>query len=342
MNSSVAWRVLRAVILVLLLALSWFRDPPRTFNAQQSLTMRAVPTGEACCEPGPLRLTGVWQLSSPNHAFGGYSALLIPSPGQFLAFSDRGYLLEFYAPGWSAGPIRIASSIPRGIPRSENRDIEAAAWDPAGGMVWLAAEGRNAIIRASTSGANGVLRVIPEWREWSVNTGPEAMLRLGDGRFVILCECRSGTFDRVNHPAFVFAGDPVQGVRGEAFTFAGARGYRPTDMALLPDGRVLVLMRQLRWPIPARFRTRIMLVDPERIKPGKVWQAQEIASLAAPLPVDNFEAMAIEPLDRGRAVLWLLSDDNEAVSQRTLLWRLEVDLAALPQKRRAPGKPDAP
>ena len=58
-----------------------------------------------------------------------------------------------------------------------------------------------------------------------------------------------------------------------------------------------------------------------------------LTRLEAPLPVDNFEGLAITPAAGGKVHVWLISDDNQAVTQRTLLWRLELDLADLPKRR---------
>lgn len=323
-----------------LLAITWLRETPPPPNHDLALTILPVPLPEQR-KLGPFSVTGAWQLTSPNDDFGGYSALLRGSPGRLLAFSDRGMTLEFAAPGSPPGPVLIGPVAPITSPYKRNRDVESVAWDGHSNFAWLALEGRATIMRGMPGMEPEVVRIVPEWAEWDVNTGPEAMARLHDGRFVVLCECRSGWFDSINHPGFLYAGDPAEGVKGQPFTFAGADGYRPTDMAELPDGRVLVVMRKLLWPAPARFAGKIMLADPAGLVPGKVWDSIELADLASPWPVDNFEALAIEPLPGGRIAAWLMSDENEAVSQRVLLWRLEFRLSDLPArnqaKQKAPG-----
>lgn len=122
-------------------------------------------------------------------------------------------------------------------------------------------------------------RKVPEWQVWPRNVGAEAMLRLPDGRFIVPCECRASWFGDSRHPAFLYAHDPVQGGRGKAFTFAGVDGFRPTDVAQLPDGRVLILMRRLLWPILARFAIKVVIADPAEIMPGRVWRGHELANI---------------------------------------------------------------
>lgn len=330
-------RPLLTIMLALaLLAVTWLREAPAPPNFDNVLTITPLDLPSQR-QKGPFTLVGLWQLTSPNKVFGGYSALVRPSPGRLLALSDRGTTLAFSAPGASPGPVVFARVLPVNSPYQRNRDVESAAWHADSGRMWLGIEGRGTLVRMRPGRAAEVVRNMPEWRRWGSNTGPEAMVRLSDGRFVVLCECRSGWFDGVNHPAFVYHGDPAEGAAGQAFDFAGAEGYRPTDMAELPDGRVLVVMRRLVWPAPARFAVKLMLADPDRIAAGKVWTGTELADLGGPWPAENYEALAIEELGDGRIAAWIMSDENEAVSQRVLLLRLEFHLSDLPAKQKAPG-----
>jgi hypothetical protein len=113
----------------------------------------------------------------------------------------------------------------------------------------------------------------------------------------------------------------------------GPGRFSPTDAAQLPDGRILVLMRRAVWPMPARFAGRIALFDPADIAAGRTVRAQTVAMLSSLLPVDNFEGIAIEPRGDGKVTVWLISDDNGAAAQRTLLWKLVLDPTDLPRTR---------
>ena len=187
----------------------------------------------------------------------------------------------------------------------------------------MALERRNAVARYKGNLIREAVRPVPEWRDWPGNYGPETLVRLHDGRFIAVCECRSAWLGEYQHPGFLYPDDPISSGTGTAFTFAGADGYRPTDAAELPDGRVLVLMRRLVWPIP----------DPAEIKLGQVWRGREIAEIAAPWPVDNYEGLTIERGADGQLVAWIISDDNGAALQRTLLLKVSIDEARLPQKQ---------
>lgn len=315
---------------------TWLREPlppPSSELALRVLPLDLPDAAERARQLGAFALEGAWELRSPHHGFGGYSALVALPDGQLLAFSDRGYLLGFSPPEAPSeapvvpwiGPIR-----PDVGERKEMFDAEAATFDPATGQVWIAWEYTNSISRHGLDfGAWEFVRP-RAMRDWGANSGPEAMARLPDGRFIVLREGFDGLLENRRHRGLVFAGDPITAEPPRGFTFSGPAGFSPTDMAALPDGRVLILMRRLLWPLPARFSGLIAIADPADIRPGGIWRASVVARLSAPLPVDNFEGLAVAPRADGSLAVWLISDDNNAATQRTLLWRLSVDPARLP------------
>jgi hypothetical protein len=55
-----------------------------------------------------------------------------------------------------------------------------------------------------------------------------------------------------------------------------------------------------------------------------VVRGRVIATLRRPLVHDNFEGLAISR-ERGRTIVWLVSDDNQLFLQRTLLLKFALD-----------------
>jgi hypothetical protein len=166
---------------------------------------------------------------------------------------------------------------------------------------------------------------------WVVNTGAEAMARLHDERFVAIREVTPSWFEARLHDAVLFAGDPIAHPDGQRFRVDAPDDFSVVDMAVLPDGRALILMRRLLWPLPMRFAGRIVIADTARIRPGQVWRTIELAKLAPGWAVDNFEGIAAVPQADGRIAVWIISDDNHMRAlQRTLLWKLSVDPVKLP------------
>ncbi len=331
------------MLLVAAVPASCLREAPPPLNTQQRISITPLPLPpqvEIASLLGAFRLEGAWRIDSPNRHFGSYSAMVRLEDGQLLAISDRGTALRFSPPGTAPRPVWIGE-MQFTSKRSRDRDAESATRDPASGRVWIATEGSNAISRHGTD-LRVEARAWPlDMRDWSENGGAEAMVRLDDGRFIVLAEGFTGLFENHRHAALIFPGDPTGHGNAAHFAFFGPAGFSATDMAALPDGRVLVLMRRLVWPMPVRFTGLLAIADPAEIRPGGNWHGRGVARLASPLPIDNFEAMAIEPRADGKVSVWLMSDDNNAVSQRTLLWKLAVDPADLPGARKKAREPAA-
>ncbi|WP_324697536.1 esterase-like activity of phytase family protein [Novosphingobium aerophilum] len=331
-------RTIALLALLSLLPLTWGRSPhhPKFKTFELAFVPLDLPPPERTGPRlGPFALEQVWLARSRTHSFGSYSSLLLRPGGMMLALSDSGDYLEFRAPGESQADSRIGELALSAQPEKADRDVESATQDDKG-TIWLGLEGRNAIYRMGADyGIEARVRP-PVMADWGVNSGPEAMTRLQDGRFVLLREGYVDWSDHL-HEAALFAGDPTaKGPRGEsagegqAFTLDAPTGFSPTDMVQMPDGRLLILMRRLIWPMPQRFAGRIAIGDPRTIRPGGVWKVREVARLSSDLPIDNFEGIAIAPRKDGRLTVWLISDDNFSPLQRTLLWKLSVDPADLP------------
>ncbi len=329
----------RLAALLLLVALApgtWLRTPPVPRRLDLALHIAPLPlppSAVARANLGPFELEQVWRLKSPHYFFGGYSALLALGQGKMLAVSDLGGFLRFSVPGSPAGPQGLQPIFDDELSLKTDHDAEAAARDPRSGDIWVAAEGSNGIFRYDGALKRRAGAHPPDMHEWHMNLGPEAMVRLADGRFIVLQEGPTGWREESLHRALLFPGDPTLGGKPQGFTFSGPERFSPVDMAQMPDGRVLVLMRRLVWPMPLRFAGKIALADPAAIRPGGIWRSVEVAKLSSQLPVDNFEAIAVEPRANGKLTVWLMSDDNQALSQRTLLWKMALDPKLLPRIR---------
>lgn len=335
-------RLLCVLLLMVLVApVIWLREklPAASYRLELRMEPLRMPDADvARSQLGPLRLEGIWQLTSPHAYFGSYSALVPLPDGRLLAVSDRGFWMRFFPPGGPRVSPRFGLVLGGDRGAKMSRDVEAAAIDAASGRVWLGWEGRNAISRHTLDTGRVAWARPRAMRGWSSNSGPESMARLRDGRFLVLQEGGSGR----RHAALLFPRDPVAASEPLRAVFEGPDGFSPTDAAQLPDGRVLILMRRLVWPMPYRFVGRVVLADPAEIRPGAVWRGQEIARFGSRLPVDNFEGLAIVPRPDGIVTVWIISDDNNAVSQRTLLWKLVLDPASLRQARKAKGAEPSP
>ncbi len=303
-----------------------FEPPPPNHEQILNATPLPLPAGERARIGGAdgLLVTGVWKLSSPNDDFGSYSALLAPDDRTLLALSDRGAYLRMAMPPPRSGAAGIGAILPGGNHFKHSRDIEAAAQDHVTGRIWMALEGRNAILRGNADFGD-IRAVSPQAMQgWPRNSGPEAMTRLADGRFIVLSEELLAEDGRASM-GLLFSGDPLKGGEPLSFTLRPPEGYNPSDMAVSPDGRVLILLRGVRIGIPPHFAGRLLVADPATIEAGKSWKWETLAELEGPVPRDNYEGLTVTGgAGGGPAVIWLISDDNGAeFIQRSLLVRLE-------------------
>jgi hypothetical protein len=220
-------------------------------------------------------------------------------------------------------------------------DLESLARDQATGTLWAAFEHVNLFMRMDPDGRRTIRRPT-DLADWRPNSGPETMERLADGRFVILAEGPEalGMADR---PALLVARDPAAPGTPLTFRFATEPDYDPVDATQLPDGRVLILLRRVRYTVPARFDTAIAVADPHAIRAGKVWRGTVIQRLSGGVFADNFEGIAFvaAPDDPARGGVWLIADDNFSLFQRSLLVRFAWETDSVRANEKAPGNPGA-
>lgn len=279
---------------------------------------------------GALTYLGGVRLRSPDLAFGSFSAMRVAGD-KFLLVSDAGNIVRFRMDAGfrvtepSFGDIRLGPGTGQYKPE---RDVESLTSDPATGRIWLGYERENAIWRYDSSLRSARAVQPAAMRGWSMNGGPESMVRLHDGRFVIISESSrpKGSLAKAGREALMFAGDPTEApTSGFSFVYVPPAGFDPSDMTELPDGRLLILNR--RFAVPSLFTARITLVDPRAIRAGAAVQGREIAAFAAPLLHDNFEALAVTR-EGGDTILWMASDDNQQFWEQSLLLKFRVDLPA--------------
>lgn len=304
--------------------------PVRPVGAE---TAAARPLRFPAAETGMMRFVRGRRLVSPHRDFGGFSALARPGPGHFLMVGDNGHWVRLrLGPDGAVSGVQMGA-VPRPAGQADRkslRDVEAMAVDPASGKTWLAFEAINQIWRLDPTLTRIESRSRLPAPRWPSNRGPEAMLRLAGGRTIIFSE--DADDDPRGREALVYAGDPaVPGTKAFRFFYDAEGKGQVSDAAPLPDGRILLVHRRLGFdPL---FTTVIAIVDPADIRPGAVVTSRSIGRVPTPL-AENYEGAAVA-VEGGRTWLWLVSDDNFNVWQRSLL--VQFELVGLPPAR-APVK----
>ncbi len=277
-----------------------------------------------------------YRLRSPDPAFGSFSSLIVDGD-RFTLLSDGGNIVRFQLDPNGRVSDRKFADLPDGPGigwEKSDRDSESMTRDPATGTIWVGFENSNAIWAYTPDFAKPVGHVTPRaMRSWPVNGGAEAMVRLRDGRFIALSE--DGDWPGSKGRAVVgirFNGDPTRASRqGFRFGYRPPAGYKPTGIAELPDGRLLVLNRRFR--VTSGFRVVLTLVDPRTIAPEKIVAGQVLARFAPPALSDNYEGIAVARESTGHIAVWIVSDDNQSSLQQNLLLKFRLDDAAFPPRR---------
>jgi hypothetical protein len=328
-------------LIALVLALLSVGGARQSFkNRSQNIALTALmfdPNNPSRDTVGALGFLGAWELRSDNEHFGGISALAALEDGRFLGISDAGALIGFGLTADARIDRPFIAALPGAFGRNvgyRERDSEGMARDPASGRIWVSYEQRHSIRRfpPSVSRVDGLLR-LSGTRDWRLNQGIEAIARLPDGRFLLFAE--GGADDAF--PALLYSGDPLEpGSKRTEFRLLPPKGYRPTDATPLPDGRLLILLRRIAFP--NGFSAKLGIIDPADIARGETLSAAIIATLAPPLLVDNMEGIAITQ-EKGQTIIWMVSDNNFNIFQRTLLMKFALNLAPnkKPEADEAPG-----
>lgn len=301
-------------------------DSPVPPNTSQQIVLKRpldLPALPHRLGNGELTLIDGWELDSDNSDFGGFSALHAMGGGRLLALSDAAILAGFtIGEGSTAHDSFIAPLPVRKGERSAkiDQDSESLAFDPVTGRFWVGFEQRHRIRRYSPGFARAEATGKPAAMiGWPKNGGAEAMLRRADGSFVVFSESRS--LRPGVTVGLIFAGDPAEpGAKAEGFAYQPPEGYRITDIAALPDGRLIALHRRFNYL--TGVSAKIGLIDAAALAPGKLVRPRVIATLDPPLPVDNMEGIAVDRED-GRTIVWVISDDNYFSVQRSLLLKFE-------------------
>ncbi|MGB7407618.1 MAG: esterase-like activity of phytase family protein [Pontixanthobacter sp.] len=301
---------------------TWVRSSPKADNDSPLVSFTPLPVDTI--DTGEAVLTHAWHLRSANSLASGYSALIMRDNHSFLAGSDRGALTMFRRP--EAGRHTQAAQFTifpnRQGAQKFAADLEALTHDAETGRIWAAFERVNTIERVDATFRNHKISKPAAMKSWTRNSGPESMVRLDDGRFLVISEGavpdRDGVF-----PVVLFAGDPTGNAPSTTHRFAPPSGHRPVDAAQLPDGRIAILTRELHIALPIRFSSAIVVADPSELTGGSVWRGKVIASITDPAITDNYEGLAIQRSNDGVIDLWLISDDNNSVFQRNLLLKLQ-------------------
>ena len=322
-------RWLLTILAVLLLAPGWSGEARRPIlGSVPEMTVTPValdPDHPMRRQLGRLEWLGGVQLTSGDPAFGGFSAMQVADT-RFTLLSDLGTVVRFDMP--RVGNLQGVEfgGLPAGPGwgwTKTDRDSESLATDPRDGSLWVGFETSNQLWRYTPDFGRTIEHGAPPvMADWPDNEGAESMAAVPGLGLMVLAETTG--FPGASHSRLgvVFTGDPVREPRrGFTFGLVTPHGYDPSDVAVLPDGDLLVLTRGFGWR--DGFTARLLRVRRSAIRPGAVVSGEEIARFEAPVLHDNFEGLAVTR-ENGTTIVWLVSDDNQSLFQRTLLLKFRL------------------
>jgi hypothetical protein len=270
---------------------------------------------------GGLTWRGGVSITSSDWRFGGLSALHVSPDGrELVAVTDRGNWVTA-ALGYRSGNLTNVGGVKifplldqRGKPVSGPRsDSESLAKTDSGFIVSFERYHRLWQYSGNPGLATAPPFQIPVprgFRNLPNNGGIEAMTRLCDGRLLAIAEKSIERRDGV--AAWV-----QSGATWKQLTYRTKAGLRPTGAATLPNCDIVFVERS--FSLIAGLDIRITRVSAETVKPDASLQPIEIAHLSDPLTIDNFEGISARRDAAGNTLIYLVSDDNFSVLQRTLL-----------------------
>ncbi|WP_339830240.1 esterase-like activity of phytase family protein [uncultured Parvibaculum sp.] len=283
---------------------------------------------------GKLEWAGGIEIRSPKTEFGGWSGLAISSDGTvLLSVSDEGHWLKArvlydergrlsgLAEGHMAPMLGLDGKPIAGKMLGDAEGLVVDTANPLEGRAYVSYERAHRIWRYNLGEAG--FAALPEqlltqrhFGRLKTNAGIESIELLprleGDGEPRILAVTED-TFDpRGNLKAFIADGHDISW-----FAVKPREPYKPTDMALLPNGDLLLLER--RFSMLAGVGMQMRLIEKDDIVPGALVDGPVLIDVGQRYSIDNMEGLAVREDSNGDLLIYAISDNNFNMLQRTLL-----------------------
>jgi hypothetical protein len=282
---------------------------------------------------GRLLWRGGLELKSQAERFGGLSSLVISDDRTRLtAASDDGSWfqanLSYAANGDLAGLSNavltpIADLTGAALADKRWRDAESLTRLTNGDLL-LSFERNHRVWRYGAAGAvPTALPTPPPLTRTFGNGGIEALVTLKDGRVLAITEAQELAGGQNQVAAYLWDGRSLAGDRTwTALRYQREGDFKPTGAARLPSGDLLVLERSFS-PF-AGVAIRLRSIAQAEVVPGRTLKGREIAVIRPPLAIDNMEGIEVKSGPDGETLVYLLSDDNFSILQRSLLLMFEL------------------
>jgi len=319
-------------------------------------------TGLSCLAPVAQALTitpvGAFTLNSGTTGASELSGITYAGGNQFYTVADNGAGLFPLAVSINPTTGAVVSAALSGKVQLSGSDLEGVAFDPTTGTLIVADESGPTIRRHNpvTGTQTGSVTVPSIYANVRPNLSLESLSRqAGTGHLWTSNEesltvdgpvstTSAGTvvrlqkFDTSLAPVgqWAYRSDPIRA--DGMFTTAERSGV--SDLLALPDGRLIVLERELGGSVIPDFRNRLYLVNFTGATDVSALTALDAASFTTVgktllwegnFAADNYEGVALGPtLDNGDHTLLLVSDNNNEALLNQSLYALRLS-GAIPE-----------
>jgi hypothetical protein len=296
-----------------------------------AIHMESTPVELGAERVGRLRFRGGVELESDEGWFGGLSGMEVLDGDRVIFISDRADWfegrLQFDEGGALVGvtdvrmaPLRDTDG--RTIESHDDGDSEGLTQMRDGRLaVSLEQRPRILIYDVNRDGPFGAAVEGPRLAgadRLPSNASLEALTIDGDGNFVVGAEGGGGATPVWVAPLDASAPVPAR------FSYRPSLGFSLTALDRGPDGGFFAVERFYAPIIGARARI-VFWPDSALAEYGAIEGAEELALLAPPLLLDNFEAIATVRRADGGVRIYIASDDNMSDRQRTLLYAFDLE-----------------
>ncbi len=286
---------------------------------------------------GPLRFVGGLNLIGGHRHLGAFSAFRFRDGdgGQIVAVSDTGFFFFAQIERDAEGrPIGIAdASLSEMTDRTGKvqrekylSDAEGLSLD--GDRASVAFERIDRIVEFQLDGdrASPLPTEVPiliPGQELRSNGGLEALVRTPEGSpfegaRIAIAET---SIDRNGNILAVV----LEGARRGQFSVRKSGRFSPTDAAILPGGRLLLLERS--FSLARGVGMQLRMIDLATIRPGATVDGEVILTTDMRYQIDNMEGIDAFRAPDGKLRIGLISDDNRSILQRTLYLEFELNAA---------------
>lgn len=269
-------------------------------------------------------LGGLILASEGGGGFGGYSGIAVDADGAGLwAIADTGHWLRLDFRRNEAGlPVEIAAAELLPLRDATGADITRKTLNDAEGLRHLA-DGRWLVSfeRAHRlwfydrpgGVATATLSTPASITQQPANGGIEAIAAFANGDLLLFSEDMRALNGGDGNAAWLWRDGAWRDL-----VWPARDDFKPTDAVALDNGDVIVLERYFKPVIGPKARLqRIPAASMQGME--AILQPELLAEWAAPYSVDNMEALDVRRMPDGSLWLYVMSDDNQNILQRTLL-----------------------